>query len=192
MNLILLTGIWLALVQSPTLECGNRLQASVNTVNPTQLNTILAASVDSDSSSSFNHMLLTIIAVESAFQEDAVSPTGNVGLMQLGALAVADAVTACGPAASPLSGKPLTDPEVNVYYGSCYLRMLKQQAGSWPATLAAYHGGYAQLIKLRDGKPIHPDTAQYVTKVLYLYNEVCNVESNRQARPTLPDRAKVD
>ena len=111
-------------------------------------------------------LLAAVIYTESKFDADARSDAGAVGLMQL----LPD--TARGIAARTGGGgfveSDLLDPEINVRYGSWYLRHLLDRYHDVPTALAAYHAGQGNVDEwLRDGGGIRfPETRHYVQKVL--------------------------
>jgi soluble lytic murein transglycosylase len=58
----------------------------------------------------------------------------------------------------------LRNPEINVRYGSWYLRHLLDKYGSDERALAAYNGGQGNV----DRGVIYPETQHYVERVLEL------------------------
>lgn len=111
-------------------------------------------------------LLAAVIYTESKFDADARSGAGAVGLMQL----LPD--TARGIAARTggdgFVESDLLDPEINVRYGSWYLRHLLDRYHDVPTALAAYHAGEGNVDEWRrDGVGIRfPETRHYVQKVL--------------------------
>jgi soluble lytic murein transglycosylase len=107
-------------------------------------------------------LVAAVIYQESKFRADARSDSGAVGLMQL----LPD--TAKGIAArtggSRFEVDDLYDPEINVRYGSWYLRHLIDKYGTEERALAAYNGGQGNL----DRGVIYPETRHYVDRVLEL------------------------
>ena len=107
-------------------------------------------------------LVAAVIYQESKFRPDARSSSGAIGLMQL----LPD--TAKGIAArtggSAFRVEDLDDPEINVRYGSWYLRHLLDKYGSEEQALAAYNGGQGN----EDRGIRYPETRQYVQKVLEL------------------------
>jgi len=94
-----------------------------------------------------------VIAAESGFEEQAVSPKGAIGLMQL------------MPATAEALGANPRDPAQNVDAGTRYLRDLleKYDGGLWHA-LAAYNAGPGAVDKYQ-GVPPYPETINYVGKI---------------------------
>ena len=113
-------------------------------------------------------LIAAVISRESDFNPDAVSSAGAVGLMQL----LPD--TAQGIASLTGGGEyepdDLYDPEINVRYGSFYLRRLVDKYGSVELALAAYNAGQANVDRwLAAGSEIEfPETRQFVEDVLEL------------------------
>jgi soluble lytic murein transglycosylase len=111
-------------------------------------------------------LLAAVIYTESKFDADARSDAGAVGLMQL----LPD--TARGIAARTggdgFVESDLLDPEINVRYGSWYLRHLLDRYHDVPTALAAYHAGEGNVDEWRrDGGGVRfPETRHYVQKVL--------------------------
>jgi soluble lytic murein transglycosylase len=110
-----------------------------------------------------------VIYRESGFDVDAVSSAGAVGLMQV--------LPATGLAIAELTGgrefriDDLYDPEINVRYGSFYLRRLLQKyAGDVRLALAAYNAGQSNVDEwLRNDQGIRfPETREYVDDVVEL------------------------
>lgn len=112
-------------------------------------------------------LLAAVIYSESRFDADAESSAGAIGLMQL----LPD--TAKGIALRT-GGKrfvvaDLYDPEINVRYGSWYLRhLLDRYDGDVRTALAAYHAGQGNVDRWRrSGSGIgFPETRAYVDTVL--------------------------
>jgi soluble lytic murein transglycosylase len=111
-------------------------------------------------------LLAAVIYAESKFDASARSDAGAVGLMQL------LPQTARGIAARTGGGgfvvSDLLDPEINVRYGSWYLRSLLDRYHDLRTALAAYHAGQGNVDAWRrDGGGIRfPETRHYVARVL--------------------------
>jgi soluble lytic murein transglycosylase-like protein len=105
-------------------------------------------------------LVAAIVAVESGFTPEAVSPKGARGLMQVRP-AVGEAYGAAD----------LLDPYANVDVGSRYFgSLLAEYDGDLQLTLAAYNAGPAAVARY-GGVPPYPETRQYVRKVLARYEE---------------------
>ena len=113
-------------------------------------------------------LLAAVIYRESKFDPKAKSSSGAIGLMQL----LPD--TAKGIALHTGGGKfvvsDLYDPEINIRYGSFYLRRLMRKYGDTELALAAYNAGQANVDEwIAEDKGIEfPETRQYVDEVLEL------------------------
>ncbi|WP_227368750.1 transglycosylase SLT domain-containing protein [Halomonas sp. M20] len=96
------------------------------------------------------YLLMGIARRESAFNNEAVSPVGARGLMQLMPGTAALVSRQIGSANPSLEG--LFDPEVNIRLGSTYIRdMLKRYSGNRLAATAAYNAGPSRVDRwLRD------------------------------------------
>jgi Transglycosylase SLT domain len=105
-------------------------------------------------------LVLAVVAVESGFRPEAVSPKGAQGLMQLmpataGALGVADAL----------------DPEQNLDGGVRRLgALLTLYGGDLARALAAYNAGEGAVAR-HGGIPPYKETRAYVKKVLARYKD---------------------
>lgn len=106
-------------------------------------------------------LVLAVIAVESAFQADAVSPKNAQGLMQL------------VPATAERFGvRDAFDVTQNLKGGMRYLRWLIESfEGDLTLALAAYNAGEA-AVERYGGVPPYPETQAYVKKLRRLYPRV--------------------
>ena len=111
-------------------------------------------------------LLAAVIYTESKFDADARSGAGAVGLMQL--LPETARGIAARTGGNGFVDADLLDPEINVRYGSWYLRSLLDRYHDVRTALAAYHAGQGNVDDwLRDGGGIRfPETRHYVEKVL--------------------------
>jgi len=100
-----------------------------------------------------------VIRVESAFNPHAVSVKGAQGLMQL-----------MPETASMLGVRNSFDPQQNIDGGVRHLRGLIDRFGNdLPLALAAYNAGEKAVMNYR-GIPPFPETRDYVTRVLQIYD----------------------
>ena len=111
------------------------------------------------------HLVAAVIYQESKFDADAVSESGAVGLMQLlpaTAQGIADRTGGSG-----WHERDLVNPELNVRYGSWYLRHLLDKYGNEELALAAYNAGQANVDRWREegGGIQFPETRHYVHRV---------------------------
>jgi soluble lytic murein transglycosylase-like protein len=104
----------------------------------------------------------SIARAESGYREDAISPKGAIGLMQL-----------MPGTAAALNADP-RDPEQNADAGAKYLRDLLQKYENDPhqvsKAVAAYNAGPAAVDKYH-GIPPYRETIQYVNRVLKQYEK---------------------
>jgi soluble lytic murein transglycosylase len=110
-------------------------------------------------------LLAAVIYQESKFDADAVSDSGAVGLMQLlpaTAQGIADRTGGSG-----WHERDLLDPELNIRYGSWYLRHLLDKYDDESLALAAYNAGQTNVDRWRaQGVGIRfPETRRYVERV---------------------------
>ncbi len=98
-------------------------------------------------------LVRTVMAAESAFQVDVVSPKGAIGLMQL-----------MPETAQTLKADP-HDPAQNADAGTHYLRdLLLKYDGRLPLALAAYNAGPGTVDKY-NGIPPYRETINYVKRI---------------------------
>jgi soluble lytic murein transglycosylase len=111
-------------------------------------------------------LLAAVIYRESKFDAGARSSSGAIGLMQL--LPETAKGIALHTGGSRFVVADLFDPEINVRYGSFYLRRLIDKYGDTRLALAAYNAGQANVDTWRAaGKGIvFPETREYVDSVL--------------------------
>ena len=108
------------------------------------------------------HTLLhAVITAESAYNPNAISRAGAVGLMQL------------MPATAKQYGvSNRRDPKQNIYGGSRYLRyLLKLFKNDLTLALAAYNAGEGTVKKYGNKIPPYKETRNYVKKVIKYYKK---------------------
>ena len=110
-------------------------------------------------------LLAAVIYQESKFDADARSDAGAVGLMQLQPETAKGIALRTG--GSRFRVEDLTDPEINVRYGSWYLRHLLDKYGDEELALAAFNAGQGNVDSWRrEGKGIaFAETRHYVDRV---------------------------
>ena len=106
-------------------------------------------------------LLHAVVSVESAYDPEAVSPKGAVGLMQL------------MPSTAKRYGvENIRDPEENVQAGANYLKdLLEEFDQDLKLALAAYNAGENAVRRYGNRIPPFPETQRYVSKVMGLYRE---------------------
>lgn len=103
-------------------------------------------------------LVLSVVAVESAFRPDAVSPKGAQGLMQL-----------MPRTAAALGVTNALDPAQNLEGGARHLRFLVDlYGGDLRKALAAYNAGQG-AVQRHGGVPPYRETREYVRKILKRY-----------------------
>lgn len=105
-------------------------------------------------------LVLAVMATESNFNPNAVSPKQAQGLMQL----IPDT-------AARFKVRNIFDPAQNIRGGMAYLRwLLAYFEGDVPLALAAYNAGEGAVDRYR-GVPPYAETRHYVRKVMALFDE---------------------
>lgn len=113
-------------------------------------------------------LLKAIIAVESGYKADAVSPRGAVGLMQI--------------MAPPEQAKRLQDPRSNVHAGAAQLARLIKLFGRIDVALAAWNAGEGTVRRHGGQMPPIAETQAHVHLVLELYWALLQRSLPTQAR----------
>jgi soluble lytic murein transglycosylase len=113
-------------------------------------------------------LLAAVIYQESKFTADAKSSSGAIGLMQLRPDTAEGIAIRTGGTKFQVSD--LYNPEINVRYGSWYLRHLLDKYGDEKTALAAYNAGQRNVDEWRaEGEGIQfPETRAYVDHVEHL------------------------
>ena len=113
-------------------------------------------------------LLQALIAAESGFDAQAVSPKGAIGLMQL-MPATAQRYGVQSDKKSSVETK-LFDPRVNIAAGSRYLRdLISMFPGELDLAIAAYNAGEGAVQRAGNKIPNYKETQNYVKTVLQLY-----------------------
>ncbi len=142
-------------------------------------------------------LLQALIATESGFDTNAVSPKGAVGLMQL-MPPTAQRYGVSGDAKTPLE-KKLTDPKTNIKAGSRYLRdLINLFPGKLELALAAYNAGEGAVQRYGNKIPPFKETQNYVVTVMQIYNQlkppmaiVQRQQQNQATQQSLPSPNRV-
>jgi len=113
-------------------------------------------------------LLAAVIYQESKFDAEAKSDAGAIGLMQLQPETAKGIALRTG--GSRFRVEDLTNPEINVRYGSWYLRHLLDKYGDEELALAAFNAGQGNVDSWRrEGKGIaFAETRHYVDRVQQL------------------------
>lgn len=113
-------------------------------------------------------LLQALVAAESGFNAQAVSPKGALGLMQL-MPATAERYGVKADKTSTLE-KKLFDPRINIAAGSRYLRyLIGLFRGDLELAVAAYNAGEGAVQRAGNKIPNYKETQNYVKTVLQLY-----------------------
>ena len=113
-------------------------------------------------------LVKAVMAVESGFNPQAVSPKGAIGLMQV----IPDTGARFGVVADAKRTvqQKLHDPAINIPTGVRYLSQLTRMfPGRIDLVLAAYNAGEGAVQKYRNQIPPYPETQNYVKTVMQFY-----------------------
>jgi len=113
---------------------------------------------------------ITLICIESKFNQSAKSPVGATGLAQVMPRYIKDFASLCSLEINP---DDIFDPEINLTLGACYFNsLLKDEkiSGNVGLALGAYNAGkYGETFKkLTKMQAINNETANYISKYLVL------------------------
>ncbi len=136
-------------------------------------------------------LLQALIATESGFDSQAVSPKGAVGLMQL----MPDTARRYGVASDAKTSveKKLTDPGTNIKAGTRYLRYLIDLfPGRLELALAAYNAGEGAVQRAGNKIPLYKETQNYVKTVMQLYAALTPPSPNAGAPSKPPSRVRME
>lgn len=116
-------------------------------------------------------LVMAVAAAESAFNADAVSHKGALGLMQI-MPATAARYGVAGPVA-PDQRHAILEPKVNALVGARYLSdLLRRYGGDKTLAVAAYNAGEGAVAKYGNRVPPYPETQQYVERVMRFYGSL--------------------
>ena len=114
-------------------------------------------------------LLKAVMAAESGFDPDAVSPKGAVGLMQI-MPATAERYGLAGDGKRPVEDK-LRDPRLNIRLGARYLAdLFKMFPRQQHLVLAAYNAGEGAVQQYGNAVPPYEETKAYVAWVNTLHD----------------------
>ena len=127
-------------------------------------------------------LLQALIAAESGYDTQAVSPKGAIGLMQL-MPPTAERYGVKGDKKTALAQK-LTDPKINIRAGSTYLKdLIKMFPGQLELAVAAYNAGEGAVQRAGNKIPNYPETKNYVKTVMQMYAYLKPPNAVVEARP---------
>lgn len=107
-------------------------------------------------------LLKAVIAVESGYRRDAVSPRGALGLMQI-------TPDTAARYATPADAARLIEPRINIHTGARMLADLLRRFRSIDAALAAWNAGEGAVRRAGNRVPDIEETRAHVHLVLELY-----------------------
>ena len=114
------------------------------------------------------HLLKAVMAAESGFNPDAISPKGAVGLMQV-MPSTAQRFGVVGDKKKSLE-QMLRDPKTNIRLGARYLSELaKMFPGQRDLVIASYNAGEGAVRQYKNAIPPYAETRNYVQLVSELY-----------------------
>ena len=126
-------------------------------------------------------LLMAIIAVESGYKADAVSPRGAIGLMQI-TQPTADRYAPRSELARHGSEQLLRNPRLNVLTGARMLADLARRLGGVDVALAAWNAGEGQVRRFGGKMPPFAETQAHVHLVLELYWALLQQRQQRSVR----------
>jgi soluble lytic murein transglycosylase-like protein len=134
---------------------------------------IVNVSNDIFSSLEEKKQFVTMVAIESKFNSEAVSGAGAVGLTQVIPKYAKEFAEKCGM--DDVRQEDLKNPEINLLVGACRFKaLLDAFNGNTAAALVAYNAGAGsdQLKQLKSLRNItNVESSSYVAKWLYLKNK---------------------
>jgi hypothetical protein len=116
-------------------------------------------------------LLQAVIATESGFVANAVSPKGAVGLMQV-MPATGQRYGLTSDRGGSVASK-LTDPKINIQTGARYLRdLVNMFPGQLELAVAAYNAGEGAVQRAGNKIPNFRETQNYVRSVMQMYRRL--------------------
>lgn len=126
-------------------------------------------------------LLKAVIATESGFNANAISPRGAIGLMQLMPETAARFGVRSGR--DQTLEQRLTDPRTNLHAGARYLAwLIKTFDGELDLALAAYNAGEGAVLRAGRQIPNFRETRDYVRKVTQLHQNLLPPRAVMQRR----------
>lgn len=127
-------------------------------------------------------LLQAVMAAESGFDAQAVSPKGALGLMQILPSTAQEHGVRDTPTLS--TSQQLFDPRINVHTGARLLAHLHVQfPGRLDLVVAAYNAGVGAVRRAGHQVPNFPETRRYVQTVMGLYESLLPPRSLQKKRP---------
>ena len=114
-------------------------------------------------------VIFAVIKTESNFDPNARSSAGALGLMQMTPIALKDV-----DPEEKIKFEDLTDPDLNIRCGTCYLSILYRAFDyNWHNAIAAYNGGWGRIGKLLE----NPDNVDSEGNLIYFPPELQETRS---------------
>lgn len=115
---------------------------------------------------------MMILCIESAYNQEAKSVVGAVGIAQIMPQYIEEFAKLCGYTGIDI--KDLYDTEVNLTLGACLFNHLLQETGNTYLAAASYNAGMSSssVKNLKGLKAAVPETANYVAKIAVLKGDL--------------------
>jgi soluble lytic murein transglycosylase-like protein len=126
-------------------------------------------------------LMQALIAVESGFKPDLVSPKGAIGLMQITPDTGERYATKAERAARPVEER-LRDPRSNIMAGARMLADLSRRMGGIAPALAAWNAGEGKVRRHGGKVPPFAETEAHVHLVLEIYWELLQQRQQRKVK----------
>ena len=131
-------------------------------------------------------LIYAVILTESSFDANAKSSVGAIGLMQI---MPETFEWLSRHIDKPEISEKISNPEINIKYGTFYLSYLYERFENWETVIAAYNAGHGRVSGWlkdtrysADGKTLKniplDETKNYVNKVVEAYNEYQKIYYN--------------
>lgn len=171
-NIAQLSGLLLILLAVLCIIIYSCVSLVIQAIYPVQYTELVEANADEFGIE--KELLYALIKTESGFDKNAVSSVGAKGLTQITPDTFQWLQTKTG---ETYGEDALFEPEISVYYGAYFLRMLLDEFGDTETALAAYHAGRGKVNEWladprysADGETLdkipYEDTSGYVKKVV--------------------------
>jgi len=135
-------------------------------------------------------LLKAVMAAESGFNPNAVSPKGAIGLMQL--MPATAQRYGLQPDRKKNMQQKLTDPKTNIWLAAHYLSDLgKMFEGRLDLVAASYNAGEAAVQKYNNAIPPYPETRNYVEIVTRIYKMYKPADDAKKDAPLLAASSNV-
>lgn len=155
--------------------------AAAQTVSPTVTNAVTSYAAFIDEAAQRFELpaswIRAVLQAESGGDPRAVSPAGAMGLMQIMPATWDELRVHHGLGADPF------DPRDNILAGAAYLRQLHDRYGGVRAMLAAYNAGPSRYEASLAGKPLPPETRNYIAALAPIFDKEPEAGATELVRP---------